>query len=124
MLPVACIAVACAPAPSASGSDSPPTSNVAPSITDDGSGEGSLDNPVSADVLTCNPGLWSAVPDPTFSYQWNQVAGTSAIGTAATYTIQTRDIGFQLQCAVTATNPAGSASQDSNETGPVGPPPP
>ena len=58
-------------------------------------------------ILSCEPGLWTGTPKPTFTYQW--LRGTVAIAgaTSSTYTVQEADRGQGLACEVTGTNTAG-----------------
>jgi hypothetical protein len=64
-------------------------------------------------VLTSNTGTW--LNSPTYAYQWRR-AGNANIpsATAATYTLVTADKGYVVECEVTATNGAGSATTKSN----------
>jgi hypothetical protein len=85
-------------------------------------------------VLTANPGAWESTTPPTYAYAWQRCnttgAACSAIAgaTAQTYTVQEADKGSTLRVKVTATNPGGSNSADSPQTGIVqaadAPPPP
>jgi RHS repeat-associated protein len=73
-------------------------------------------------TLAVSTGTWSAVPSPTYSYQWqhcNASGGScSAISgaTSSTYLLGTGDIGYTLQVVVTATNSAGSTESSSAAT--------
>ena len=63
-------------------------------------------------AMVCDPGEWSGIPDPAFTYQW--YAGASAISgaTSNTYTPVSGDVGVVLSCKVTAdtgTPPAAEA---------------
>lgn len=69
-------------------------------------------------TLTCEPGSWSGVPVPTYSYLWVRnlgLPGEEAIGGAAsaTYVVRHEDLGRSLACEVTATNSEGFASSSS-----------
>jgi hypothetical protein len=79
--------------------------------------------PVVGTTVTANVGSWSASPSPTYTYQWSRCLGSSctaiAGATAATYTVQTADIGYSLQVALTATNSAGIASATSAQSAAV-----
>lgn len=63
--------------------------------------------PSVGSILSCEPGLWTGTPKPTFSYQWWR--GTVAIvgATSSTYVVQEADRGQELACEVTGTNTAG-----------------
>ena len=65
-------------------------------------------------IITTTSGTWSGTPTPTFSYQWYK-GNASILGeVSSTYTIKTDDVGQSINCRVTATNSAGSASAISN----------
>lgn len=73
-------------------------------------------NATVGSVLSTTNGTWTGTPAPSFSYQWRRdgVAISGAI--AATYTtVDPMDVGTAIDCLVTATNSAGSASADSND---------
>jgi len=63
------------------------------------------------DTLTCEPGAWSGVPTPTYSYVWQR--GITKVGSESTYKVEPADRGEELTCIVTATNTEGHASQAS-----------
>jgi hypothetical protein len=67
-------------------------------------------------TLTTTNGTWTGAPAPTFTYQWQR--GVSNIGgaTSSTYVVQAADALNTLRCVVTATNPLGSVSANSNNT--------
>jgi hypothetical protein len=70
-------------------------------------------------TLSCEPGTWTGVPTPTYTYLWVRDQGTpseQAIGltSSSTYTTTSEDRGHSLSCEVTATNSEGNASQLSN----------
>lgn len=74
--------------------------------------------PGVGDPLTCEPGSWSGVPVPTYSYLWVRnpgLPGEEAIGAAssARYLVRAEDLGRSLACEVTASNSEGSASESS-----------
>jgi len=81
--------------------------------------------PQVGQTLTASPGTWSSDTTPTFTYQWNrcdaQGANCTAItsATAQTYAVQSADADKTLRVAVTATNPTGSGSASSAQTGAV-----
>jgi hypothetical protein len=69
--------------------------------------------------LTVSNGTWTGDTPITFTYQWIRGASNIAGATANTYTLVSADVGQQIRCHVTATNAAGSASANSNQTGAV-----
>ena len=74
-------------------------------------------NPAAASTLTCNP---VGYPGGTvYSYQWLRNGQTLPDATAATYTPSDGDVGSQLACRLTATNPVGTQTVTSPPTGPV-----
>lgn len=76
-----------------------------------------LGNPAAASKLTCNP-----VGYPTgavYSYQWLRNGQTLRGATAPTYTPSDGDVGRQLVCQLTATNPVGTQTVSSAPSGPV-----
>ncbi len=90
-----------------------PTNTVAPAVTG---------TTVQGSTLTSTTGTWTG--SPTFAYQWMQDDGinppaTISGATAATRVLAASDVGFNIFCAVTATNGSGSASANSNEVGPI-----
>ena len=67
-------------------------------------------------TLSTTNGTWSGAPAPTFSYQW-QRNGVNIFGaTSSTYLLVEADIGNPIRCVVTATNPLGTESANSNAT--------
>jgi RHS repeat-associated protein len=77
-------------------------------------------------TLTASTGTWSALPAPSYTYQWQHcnAAGASCSNisgaTSATYALTSGDEGYTLEVVVTATNSAGSASSSSAATELVG----
>lgn len=71
-------------------------------------------------TLSCSTGSWDNEPT-SYGYQWYYADGDVAIigATSSSYLVQAGDVGEEIYCVVTATNAAGSASQDSNTVGPV-----
>lgn len=73
-------------------------------------------------TLTATQGSWSAQSTPTFSYQWERCDsagnGCAAIpgATAATYKVQSADVGHTLRVIVTARTSDGSTSAASAPT--------
>lgn len=88
-------------------SPDPPSNLTAPTVT----GFAIDGYSVSAKV-----GVWESGDVPTFTYQWRRCDASGAScadlagATAATYACVTADVGSTLRCAVTATNPFGSAT--------------
>lgn len=64
--------------------------------------------------LSTTNGTWTGTPAPTFTYQWRRDGVSIGGATASSYTPVAADIGPAIDCLVTATNAAGSASADSN----------
>ena len=84
-------------------------------------------------TITANDGVWTALPDPTFTYQWYRCYdskaksstaqdGCNAISgaTAKTYLLSIADAGVYVQVAVTATNPYANDVVFSPTTSDVG----
>lgn len=81
----------------------PPTNTAAPVV----SGTGTV-----GQVLNCTTGTWTY--GQTYTYQWRR-SGANIVGaTNASYTLGALDSGTNVSCAVTAHNPAGSATAVSN----------
>jgi hypothetical protein len=71
----------------------------------------------AASTLTCNP---VGYPGGTiYSYQWLRNGQALPGATAASYTPSDGDVGSQLACRLTATNPVGTQTVTSPPTGPV-----
>jgi hypothetical protein len=68
---------------------------------------------VAGSVLTTTNGTWNNSP-VSFTYQWQSNTVNIPGATGTTYTSVTGDIGNAIRCVVTAINPAGSASANSN----------
>jgi Carbohydrate binding domain len=60
-------------------------------------------------TVTCSQGSWSNDPE-SFTYVWQDDGTAIAGATSATHTLAQADAGRQLRCAVTAGNPAGTAT--------------
>lgn len=69
-------------------------------------------------TLSCSTGSWDNTPT-SYTYQWLRDGDPISGATSATYQLQVADEGADISCAVTASNSTGSASQVSNEVGPV-----
>lgn len=75
-------------------------------------------------LLTATAGAWDGSPPITYTYDWQRSPDGeddwTAIGaTEATYTLVEADEDQFIRCVVTATNAAGSASENSNVIGPI-----
>lgn len=71
-------------------------------------------------VLTCSQGTWSGRPAPTFAYKWLRDAKEAIpSASASTYTIAAADETHSLSCRVTASNEAGEATAESENSVPV-----
>lgn len=66
--------------------------------------------PTVGGTLTCNPGVWTGYPDPTFTYQWKRNGADIGGATATTYITSAPDTGTTVTCVVLATNTEGSSS--------------
>jgi Concanavalin A-like lectin/glucanases superfamily len=92
---------------------SPPVNTAPPSISG---------TPQQGQTLTASPGTWTGDQPITYAYQWQgcDSAGTNCAAitgaTNPTYAVGSADIGSTLRVTVTATNPAGSATANSNAT--------
>jgi putative glycosyl hydrolase-like family 15 (GHL15) protein len=74
-------------------------------------------------TLTVSNGTWSGSPTPTYTYQWSRCSTSATTSCtpisgaiAASYVVQSADVGQHLEATVTATNSAGTASAASAET--------
>jgi hypothetical protein len=63
--------------------------------------------------LSCSTGAWSGTMPQTYAYQWERNGVAIAGATGATFAISTSDLGYNLACAVVASNSAGSATAQS-----------
>ncbi len=70
--------------------------------------------PARGQQLTCKTGLGSATAGVSVSYAWLRDTGAVAGASGATYLVSNADVSHHLQCRVTATNAAGSASGTSS----------
>jgi hypothetical protein len=71
-------------------------------------------------TLSTTNGTWTGAPAPTFTYQWQRVTTNISGATSSTYVLQSADIGSTIRCVVTATNPSGAVSANSNNTDSIG----
>jgi hypothetical protein len=74
-------------------------------------------NPIYGEVLTANTSV-SGNPSPTVTYSWKR-NGTTEVGTASTYTVQSADVGTMLSVTATAVNSQGTRSLTSSSTSTV-----
>jgi len=74
-------------------------------------------------TLTTTNGTWLGAPAPTFTYQWQRGVSNISGATSSTYVLVSADAGNTVRCVVTATNPLGSVSANSNSTATVAAPP-
>lgn len=86
---------------------SAPANAVAPAIT----GAATV-----GQTLTTSNGTWTGSPAPTFTYQWQRTTTNIGGATSSTYVVQSADLNNTLRCVVTATNPIGVVSANSNNT--------
>jgi hypothetical protein len=99
----------------------PPSSTSPPAIS--GSAQ-------DGQTLSASQGSWSGTTPMSFAYQWSRCSssGTNcaaiAGATGGSYTLTSADVGSTLVVAVTASNPAGSATATSAATGVVAAVPP
>jgi hypothetical protein len=97
--------------------DAAPTDVTLPSISG---------TSTQGDTLTASNGTWDGVPDPTYTYQWqdcNASGGSCSDisgATNSTYTLQGSDVGDTVDVVVTASNSAGSASASAPVTSVIG----
>lgn len=75
---------------------------------------------VEGQTLTTTNGTWTSTPAITgYTYQWQRNTSNILSATSSTYVLVNADVGNTVRCVVTATNPLGSASANSNSTGTV-----
>jgi hypothetical protein len=67
-------------------------------------------------TLSTTDGTWTGAPAPTFSYQWQRNSVDIAGATSSTYVLVAADYDNPIRCVVTATNPLGVVSANSNAT--------
>jgi hypothetical protein len=72
-------------------------------------------------TVSCTTGTWSAYPAPTYTYQWRKNGSNITGATSSTYVVDSANASGPIDCVVTATNTAGSASADSNDLTTWGP---
>ncbi len=73
-------------------------------------------------TLSASAGTWTAIPNPTYTYQWRRCNTTGGEcsnisgATSAAYVLAHADVGSTIRVVVTATNSAGSAESTSAAT--------
>jgi hypothetical protein len=68
-------------------------------------------------TLSTTNGTWTAAPPISgFTYQWQRNSVNISGATSSTYLLVEADIGNPIRCVVTATNPLGAVSANSNAT--------
>lgn len=78
--------------------------------------------PQVGQTLRCNKGNWQGENISSYTYQWiDSESGRIARANKITYKVRPSDMGRQFNCSVTATNPGGSATADSDLAGPIFP---
>jgi hypothetical protein len=87
-----------------------PVNTVAPAVT----GTATV-----GQTLTTTNGTWTGAPAPTFTYQWQRAGSNIGGATSSTYLLVVADVGNAIRCVVTATNPLGAVSANSNATAAV-----
>jgi hypothetical protein len=106
--------------------DIPPGSITDPEVT---SANADPTKASVGDVLTCDPGLWSA-NNPTYTYSWQRDGMPLAGTNSSTYTVVALDKGTEITCEVYATDglaespPAASAGSVEISAGPAATTPP
>ena len=91
----------------------------APSVTGPASISGEL---LAGQTLSAGTGVWSAIPNPTYTYQWQRCnktggeCGNISGATSSTHVVTESDIGNTLRVVVKATNWAGSTESTSAAT--------
>ena len=90
---------------SASRIGTPPSNSVAPVAS--GTNE-------VGETLSCTTGTWVGSAPISYTYQWRRDGVDIASATSSTYVLVSADAETDVDCNVTATNFAGSATADSN----------
>ena len=99
-----------------------PAAPAAPANTVAASISGSA---VAGQMLTADPGTWTGIPAPTFTYQWQRCSDSGNLGTCSdidgatdsTYLlVDPDDVGSYVRVVVTGTNDSGSDTSTSELT--------
>lgn len=69
---------------------------------------------VEGSTLSCTTGTWTGAV--SYTYQWQHTTTNIGGATLSTYVISGSYVGETIRCIVTAINPAGSATANSNDT--------
>ena len=85
---------------------SAPVNTVAPALSDS--------TPEVAQTISVSNGTWTSDTTPTFTYQWQRNVSNIDGETSSSYTVVDSDYDNSLRCVVTATNPIGADSANSN----------
>jgi len=88
-----------------------PVNTVAPALSDS--------TPEIGQTISVSDGTWTSLTTPTFTYQWQRNGSNIGGETSDSYTVVEGDYGDTLRCVVTATNPFGSNSENSNTSSAV-----
>lgn len=88
-----------------------PVNVVLPSLTGTG---------VAGSVITCNKGVWTGVPTPTYEYDFKADGISVQFGLSNEYVTSGPDIDKVITCEVTATNSQGSANATTSNSITVG----
>jgi len=76
-------------------------------------------------MLTADPGTWTGIPAPTFTYQWQRCSDSGDLGTCSdipaatdsTYLlVDPDDVGSYIRVVVIGTNDSGSDTSTSELT--------
>ena len=90
---------------------SAPVNTVAPALSDS--------TPQVGQVISVSNGTWTSDTTPTFTYQWQRSGSNIGGATSSSYTVVNSDYNNTLRCVVTATNPVGADSANSNTSSTV-----
>ena len=87
-----------------------------------------LGRAIDGAMLSATTGQWGGTPPLSFGYQWVRCSFNSCQSISgangATYLLTSSDVSYRLNVLVTASNAAGGATAESDETGIVAPAPP
>ena len=87
-----------------------------------------MGRPIDGAQLSATQGVWGGTPPFTFGYQWLRCTINSCQpisgANGATYLLTSSDVAYRLEVLVTASNAAGAATAESDQTAIVAPAPP